>query len=203
MEVNEPMGNLNFSRNKQRCWHSLHDDSNKNIHMGSQAESSFMPGTCTNLKKKQFWGFKEKKDLILLVTWSSRSEGRKLIFGQVTSGRESHLPERRLLSFILLLPCLGLSRLPLESSEPHESWGSSARGIWNADSTELTGEAGLQFPPRSYLKAQGAAIQVSREVHGAKQSSTDHLEQMWPHAGQLLLVTCLTAQIELGRVQSL
>lgn len=40
-----------------------------------------------------------------------------------------HLPERRLLSFILLLPCLGLSKLPLDSSELPTSWDSSDSGI--------------------------------------------------------------------------
>lgn len=43
--------------------------------------------------------------------------------------QNSHLPERRLLSFILLPPCLGLSEFPLDSSGPQKSWGSSVPGI--------------------------------------------------------------------------
>lgn len=79
---------------------------------------------------------------------------------------EFHVPERRLLSFILLLPCLGLSRFPLQSSELHESWGSSVPGIWNAENTELMGEAGLQSPPRSYLEAQGTGIRCRMRNKG-------------------------------------
>lgn len=58
-EVNEPntTGNLHLSRDKQRCWHSLHYDSNENTHVGSQAEGSYA------------WGMHHQKQNNLEVLW--------------------------------------------------------------------------------------------------------------------------------------
>ena len=94
-----------------------------------------------------------------------------------------HLPDRRLLSFILLLPCLGLSKFPLDSSGPHASWGSSVPGIWNAESTELTGEASprslMPFPPRSLpqgSRSSSTGVTWEKKFMGSKHSPSDNLE---------------------------
>lgn len=94
----------------------------------------------------------------------------------MVSDKEPHLPERRLLSFILLLPCLGLSRFPLESSEPHES---PAPGIWNAESTELMWEVGT-IP--SETLSQGSRSSNLGITWGTriKAQTADSLESHWP-----------------------
>lgn len=60
-EVNEPntTGNLHLSRDKQRCWHSLHYDSMK-ILMWAARLKAVMPGACT-IKNKTIWKFYGKK----------------------------------------------------------------------------------------------------------------------------------------------
>lgn len=94
----------------------------------------------------------------------------------MVSEKELHLPERRLLSFILLLPCLGLSRFPLESSEPHES---PAPGTWNAESTELMWEVGT-IP--SEMLSQGSRSSNLGVTWGMriKAQSADSLESRRP-----------------------
>lgn len=94
----------------------------------------------------------------------------------MVSDKELYLPERRLLSFILLLPCLGLSRLPLESSEPHES---PAPGIWNAESTELMWEAGTIPSETLSQRSRSSNLGIMWEIR-IKAQSVDSLESRRP-----------------------
>lgn len=132
-----------------------------------------MPGACTIKRKKNLDVLKGKKSSSCKWLSSRAPEARSSISGGCIRQRV-HIPERRLLSFILLLPCFGLSKDPLDSSGPHASWESSVPGIWNAESKELMGEASLRpllpSPLRGYLrlKQQQYSRHVRKKVHGIK-----------------------------------